>query len=119
MAAPAGCSGAGATGSAMNYLLWILRFVLFVLVLGFAVANTDPVTVHYYFGGQWQSPLIVVLLVVLCAGVALGLAVALGSMFRQRREIGELKRRLRDLAPRKSGSGDDMTKAEGGRHDGN
>ena len=51
MAAPAGCSGACATGLVMNYLLWILRFVLFVLVLGFAVSNTDPVTVHYYFGG--------------------------------------------------------------------
>jgi len=103
----------------MNYLLWILRFALFVLVLAFAVKNTDPVTVHYYFDGQWQSPLIFVLLVVFCAGIALGLAAALGPMFRQRREIAELKRRLRDPASRESGSGDGMTKVADGRHDGN
>jgi len=38
-------------------------------------------------------------------------------MFRQRREIAELKRRLRELAPRESGTG--MTKAQDGRQDGN
>ncbi len=101
----------------MNYLLWILRFALFVLVLAFAVKNTDPVTVHYYFGGQWQSPLIIVLLVVFSAGIALGLAAALGPIFRQRREIAELKRRLRELAPRESGIS--MTNALDGRRDGN
>ena len=106
-------------GSVMRYLLWILRFALFVLVLAFAVKNTDPVTVHYYFGGEWQSPLIFVLLVVFCAGIALGLATALGPMFRQRREIAELKRRLRELAPRESGTGNGMTKARDGRLDGN
>ena len=106
-------------GSVMRYLLWILRFALFVLVLAFAVKNTDPVTVHYYFGGEWQSPLIFVLLVVFCAGIALGLATALGPMFRQRREIAELKRRLRELAPRESGTGDGTTKAQDGRRDGN
>jgi len=103
----------------MNYLLWILKFALFVLVLAFAVENTDPVTVHYYFGGQWQSPLIIVLLVVFCAGIALGLAAGLGPMFRQRREVAELKRRLRDLAPRETGTGDGTTKARDGRRDGN
>ena len=101
----------------MNYLLWIFRLALFVLVLAFAVKNTDPVTVHYYFGGQWQSPLIFVLLVVFCAGIALGLAAALGPMFRQRREIAELKRRLLELAPRESGTS--MTTAQDGRRDGN
>jgi uncharacterized integral membrane protein len=103
----------------MNYLLWIFRLALFVLVLAFAVKNTDPVTVHYYFGGQWQSPLIFVLLVVFCAGIALGLAMALGPMFRQRREIAELKRRLSEFAPRESRTGTGMTKAQDGRRDGN
>jgi lipopolysaccharide assembly protein A len=103
----------------VNYLLWILRVTLFVLVLAFAVRNTDPVTVHYYFGGQWQAPLIFVLLVVFCAGIALGLAAALGPMFRQRREITGLKRKLRELAPRESGAGTGMTTAQDGRRDGN
>jgi putative membrane protein len=106
-------------GSVMSYLLWILRFALFVLVLAFAVKNTEPVTVHYYFGGQWQSPLIFVLLVVFCAGIALGLAAALGPMLRQRREVAELTRRLRDLAPRQGGAADGGAKAQEGPRDGN
>ena len=78
----------------MTYLAWILKFALFVLVLTFAVRNTDPVTVRYYFGGEWQSPLIFVLLVAFCAGVATGLAAGMAQFFRQRREIAALKRGL-------------------------
>ena len=36
----------------MRYLLWIIKFLLFVLVLSFAVKNTDPVTVRYYLGTE-------------------------------------------------------------------
>ena len=79
----------------MRYLLWILKFALFVLVLAFAVKNTELVTVRYYFGGEWQSPLVFVLLVAFCAGVAIGLAAALSTLVRQRREIALLKGKLR------------------------
>ena len=75
----------------MQYLAWVLKFALFVLVLTFAVRNTDLVTVRYYFGGEWQSPLIYVLLVAFCAGVATGLAAGMAQLFRQRREIAALK----------------------------
>jgi len=76
----------------MNYLAWVLKFALFVLVLTFAVKNSDLVTVHYYFGGEWQAPLICVLLVAFCAGVAIGLTAAMTQLIRQRREIAALKR---------------------------
>ena len=54
----------------MKYVAWVLKFVLFVLVLAFAVRNTDTVTVRYYFGGEWQTPLVFALLIAFCAGVA-------------------------------------------------
>jgi lipopolysaccharide assembly protein A len=76
----------------MRYVIWMLKFVLFALVLAFALENANPVTVRYYFGGEWQAPLIFVLLVAFCAGVAVGLAAALATLFRQRREIAVLKR---------------------------
>jgi len=76
----------------MNYLAWVLKFALFVLVLTFAVKNSDLVTVRYYFGGEWQSPLIFVMLVAFCAGVAIGLMAAMTQLIRQRREIAALKR---------------------------
>ena len=103
----------------MRILAWILRIIVFLALFLFALKNTDTVSVRLYFDQVWQAPLILVLLVVFCAGIALGLATALGPMFRQRREIAELKRRLRELAPRESGTGNGMTKARDGRLDGN
>ena len=76
----------------MKYLAWILKFALFVLVLTFAVRNTDMVTVRYYFGGEWQTPLVFALLVAFCAGVAVGLGAGVAQHFRQRREIAALRR---------------------------
>ena len=78
----------------MQYVGWILKFALFVLVLTFAVRNTEPVTVRYYLGGEWSTPLILVLLIAFCAGVAGGLMAALAQLVRQRREIAALKRDL-------------------------
>jgi uncharacterized integral membrane protein len=86
----------------MRYLLWIIKFLLFVLVLSFAVKNTDPVTVRYYLGTEWQAPLILVLLIAFCAGAAVGLMTALGRVFRQRREIGGLRKELRSRPPQQT-----------------
>ena len=79
----------------MRYLSWLLKFALFVLVLSFAVKNTGTVTVRYYLGYEWQGPLVFVLLVFFCAGVALGIMTGLPRLLRQRREIAALKRELR------------------------
>ena len=78
----------------MSYLAWILKFALFVLVLTFAVRNSDLVTVRYYFGGEWQTPLVFALLVAFCVGVAVGLMATLTQLVRQRREIAALKRAM-------------------------
>lgn len=79
----------------MRYLLWILKFILFVLVLSFAIKNTDMVSVRYYLGQEWQAPLVLVLLVFFCLGAAIGILASLAQLFRQRREIVALKRELR------------------------
>jgi uncharacterized integral membrane protein len=78
----------------MRYVLWVLKLALFVLVLAFAVKNADLVTVRYFPGGEWQVPLVFVLLVAFCLGIAAGLGAALTQVFRQRREIASLKREL-------------------------
>ena len=78
----------------MRYLLWLLKFALFVLILSFAVKNTDTVWVRYYLGYEWQAPLVLVLLVFFCLGAAVGIVASLVHLFRQRREIVALKREL-------------------------
>jgi uncharacterized integral membrane protein len=76
----------------MRYVLWLVKFVLFALVLTFAIKNTDAVAVRYFLGYEWRAPLIFVLLVAFCAGAAFGVLSTLGQIFRQRREITLLKR---------------------------
>ncbi len=74
--------------------MWIIKVALFLLILSFAIVNTDPVTVRYYLGHQWEAPLVVVLLVAVCAGALVGLLTGLFQALRLRRQIAALKREL-------------------------
>ena len=97
----------------MRYVLWAVKFLVFVLVLSFAIKNSDPVSVRYYLGAEWQAPLIFVLLVAFCAGAVLGVLACLGQLFRQRREIGRLKRlRAESLSGREDAKAQGITPGE-------
>jgi lipopolysaccharide assembly protein A len=78
----------------MRYLIWSLRAVLFLLLLGFAVKNDQPVVLRYFFGYEWQTSLVVVLLCFFTLGVVIGLLAMLASLFTQRRELSAIKREL-------------------------
>jgi len=79
----------------MRYLSWVLRTVLFLLLLGFAIKNSDLVTLRYYLGYEWQAPLVLIILLFLLFGVVIGVAANLGFVFKQKREILGLKKELR------------------------
>lgn len=79
----------------MQLFMWIIKLALFLLILSFALVNTDPVTVRYYLGYQWEAPLVVTLLAAACLGALLGLLVGLFQTLRLRRQIAALKRELR------------------------
>lgn len=77
----------------MRYLVWILRLIVFVLILMFALKNTGPVDVRF-FGDYVVSgvPLIVVMLIMLVLGAVLGWLITLPSLLKHRRDIARLKR---------------------------
>ncbi len=81
----------------MVYLKWLVRILIFVLLLGFAVKNLEPVTLNYFLGYQWQEPLVVILLAFTVLGVIIGLLASMSTLFRQRRELQALRRELRRL----------------------
>jgi hypothetical protein len=58
------------------------------------VKNTDPITVRFYLGYEWHSPLVFVLLVFFAAGAAFGALSSLPYAFRHRREIRDLRYEL-------------------------
>ncbi len=78
----------------MRYLSGLIKFLLFALLLSFAVKNSDPVVLRYYFGYQWQAPLVLVILLVFALGAATGVIACLGYLFRQRRELQAMRQAL-------------------------
>lgn len=78
----------------MRVVGWIVKVILFVLLVGFAVKNTDPITVRFYLGYEWHSPLVFVLLVFFAGGAAFGALSSLPYAFRHRREIRDLRQEL-------------------------
>lgn len=70
----------------MRYLNWVLRVVLFVALLGFALKNNEPVVLRYFFGFEWQTPLVVALLGFFAVGVGLGILAMVPPWLRLRVE---------------------------------
>jgi len=79
----------------MRYFNWLLRAALFIVLLGFAIKNDQPVTLRYYFGFEWQSSMVIVLLIFFAAGAAMGMLVMLVGSMQKHREIARLKREIR------------------------
>lgn len=82
----------------LRYLFWLLLSVLFVLLLLFAVRNTTPVRLRFFFDQGWDVPLIVLLLCFFVIGACLGVLASLERIFRQRREISALKKSIKNRA---------------------
>ena len=76
----------------MQALVWIVRFLIVVVLVWFAVKNSQPITIHGLPEQAWQAPLVFVLLVVFVAGVAIGLLAWVPTVVRQRRELGRMRR---------------------------
>jgi lipopolysaccharide assembly protein A len=70
----------------MRVLAWLLRAFIFFTLFAFALNNQQPVTVNWFFGAQWQAPMVIVVLAVFAAGAALGVVAMLpGAWQRWRR----------------------------------
>lgn len=70
----------------LTYLGWLAKLAVFLLVLGFALKNTHPVSFVSYLGYTWQLPLIVMLLLAFLLGALIGLLALLPYLFRLRRQ---------------------------------
>ena len=78
----------------MRVVSLILKTLLFLLLLTFAIKNGDPVTVRYLLGMEWQAPLSLVLFVVFAVGVLLGLLGCSRHLIKGRRERARLEKSL-------------------------
>ncbi len=74
----------------MRYLGLLAKLLVFLLVLGFALKNSQSVVFHSYLGYVWQAPLIVMLGLAFVLGVLTGALALLPTLFRLRREVGKV-----------------------------
>jgi len=80
----------------MRYLGWIAKLALFLLLLGLGVKNTDPVTLHYFLGYEWNAPLSLLLFIFFGTGVVLGAIAAFTLPSRRRGESKSADRPARE-----------------------
>jgi uncharacterized integral membrane protein len=70
----------------MRYLNWLVRAFLFFVLFAFASNNLHMVEVHWFFGFEWRTRLVFVVLGAFAAGAAVGvLAMLPGHWSRHRR----------------------------------
>jgi len=69
----------------MRLLSWLLRALIFFTLFAFALNNQQTVTVRWFFGVDWQAPLVIVVLMAFCIGCALGVLAMVPNWWRQRR----------------------------------
>jgi uncharacterized integral membrane protein len=65
-----------------------------VLLIAYAAKNVEPVTLRFYFDLALQAPLVVLLFGFFAVGALFGVLALVGTLLRQRREIGLLKKRI-------------------------
>jgi len=80
----------------MRYLALFLKILLFVFLLGFAVKNSEIVTLHYFLGYEWQTPMALVILVSFAIGLVVGLLACSWRLLRNHRELRQLRRMISD-----------------------
>ena len=68
----------------INILVWLLRVVVFIALLGLSIKNSGPMELRFFFDQNWTAPVSVVVLVVFAAGVVVGLTAALSSFLLRR-----------------------------------
>lgn len=62
-----------------KFFLWLLRAVVFVILFGLTLKNSEPMELRFFFDHSWTAPVAVVILVVFVIGVVIGLAAAFGT----------------------------------------
>jgi putative membrane protein len=74
----------------MRAFVWILRALVFFALFAFALNNQEPATVRWFFGAQWQAPMVMIVLAAFVGGCFTGALAMLPSWWRQRRELQRL-----------------------------
>jgi lipopolysaccharide assembly protein A len=88
----------------MRILVWLLRLLVFILLLGFAIKNDALVSLHFFMGAVWQLPLVLLILLSFAGGALVGATALISTLVAQRREIARLRKLRPDAATMPKGA---------------
>lgn len=70
----------------MRILVWLFRAFIFFTLFAFALNNQQTATLRWFFGVEWQAPMVFVVLAAFGAGCAIGVLAMVPAWWRQRRD---------------------------------
>ena len=80
----------------MNKLTWLLKWILkaaiFFTLFAFALNNQQEITVHFFFGTEWKTSLVIVVLAVFACGLMVGILGMVPRWWQHRRDALKAKR---------------------------
>lgn len=68
----------------MRLILWTLKALVFFTLFAFALNNQHPASVKWFFGVEWQAPMVFVVLASFAAGCVLGVLAMVPGRWRWR-----------------------------------
>ena len=69
----------------MRLLVWVLRLAVFLALFALALNNQHAVTLHSFFGIEWQTRMIYVVLAAFIAGCVIGVLAMVPRWWRHKR----------------------------------
>ncbi len=91
--------------NAVRLLKWLLKALIFFTLFAFALNNQHEASLHLFFGQQWRSPMVLIVL----AAFAVGLVVGVLGMAPRHWRRSDMAQRVQTPASPASGAADNMS----------
>jgi uncharacterized integral membrane protein len=69
----------------LRLLQWLLNAVVFFALFAFALNNQHEAKVYFFFGTQWRSPMVLIVLSAFALGMVIGVLGMVPRWWRQRK----------------------------------
>jgi lipopolysaccharide assembly protein A len=69
----------------MRFIVWLFRAFIFFTLFAFALNNQQTATVRWFFGVEWNTPMVIIVLTAFAGGCAIGVLAMVPTWWRHRR----------------------------------
>jgi putative membrane protein len=91
----------------MKQLAWVLKWLfnaaVFFTLFAFALNNQQDAAVNFFFGTQWRSPMVLIVLTAFAAGLAVGVLGMVPRWWKQRSAAARSRKAAAEPTDRTSG----------------